>query len=387
MEIVLDFNVLIHLIAAAFGILSGFIILYFGIKSNPALQPLAIGQIVASIAIFVNFSLVSELIFHWPFMYRMGHVCILIFLPTPYLFVVFHIKNRRWKWYDLIHLFPLLLFFVDYGHVLVMSNAEKLIILREEVYDLNLLGQFKDSKFIGPGFHEKFRSFLFSFYWMAQVFIFFNWIKSGAASSPRNFVWKRWTFTFFIFQFIMFLPVYLGLFGLDNMTSYHMANSFLVIWLLLSSVSLFFFPSLLYGGVGINEDIPTQPLLKKKPENNHVNSAKLEEVMQYINSQMDEKLLFLTPGYGISDFSKDIDLPIYQVSKTINAMKLMPFGDYINQKRIDYCVSKFGENEWQLFTIEAMASACGFSNRNTFTRAFKKFKGCNPSDFKLASVG
>jgi AraC-like DNA-binding protein len=60
----------------------------------------------------------------------------------------------------------------------------------------------------------------------------------------------------------------------------------------------------------------------------------------------------------------------------------MGFIDYVNQKRILYCVSKFGKGEWLIYTFEAIAAECGFSNRNTFTRAFKKFQGCYPSDFK-----
>jgi AraC-like DNA-binding protein len=33
------------------------------------------------------------------------------------------------------------------------------------------------------------------------------------------------------------------------------------------------------------------------------------------------------------------------------------------------------------FTLEALAAKCGFSNRNTFTSAFKKFSGKTPSCF------
>lgn len=380
MEVILDFNALIHLIAAILGILSGLIILYFGIKSNPSIQPLGIGQIIASIAIFVNFSLISELIFYWPYMYRLGHVCILIFLPMPFLFVDFYTSDRLWKWYDLLHAIPLLIFLVDYWHVLTMSNSEKLLILQQEVNNLDLLGQFRQSRYIGPGFHEKFRSLLFSFYWIGQVILYFNWVKRQKVLSPQNKVWKNWTMVFLIFQFCMFMPVYLSFFGLENMASYPMANSFLVIWLLLSSVSLFFFPSLLYGK--LHNLIPKNQKLTKKLEVPEAADNKSEEVMRVIESKMDELRLFLTQGYSINDFSRDVNIPVYQISKSLNTFKGMGFIDYVNQKRILYCVSKFGKGEWLIYTFEAIAAECGFSNRNTFTRAFKKFQGCYPSDFK-----
>jgi AraC-like DNA-binding protein len=380
MEISFDFITLLHLAGAVLGFLSGFIILYFGIKSNPSIQPLAIGQIIASVAIFVNFSLISELIFYWPFMYRLGHVCILIFLPMPFLFVDFYIRDRLWKWYDLLHALPLLFFLVDYGHVLLLSNADKLLILQQEVNDLNLLGQFRQSKYIGPGFHEKFRSLLFSFYWIGQVILISKWLKSPKALLPQNKVWKHWTLVFLVFQCFMFMPVYLSFFGLDHMTTYHMANSFLVIWLLLSSVSLFFFPSLLYGKVS-NQNVD-KPKVVKKIDVPVADDLKSEEAMRAIEFKMDGLRLFLTPGYSINDFSKDVNIPVYQISKSLNTFKGMGFVDYINQKRIQYCVSKFGKGEWLMYTFEAVASECGFSNRNTFTRAFMKFQGYYPSDFK-----
>lgn len=380
MEIYLNFYTLIHLFGAVLGLLSGFILLYFGIKSNQYIQPLAIGQIVSSIAIFVNFSLISQLIFYWPFMYRLGHVCILIFLPMPLLFVVFHTKNRVWRWHDLIHFIPLIVFFIDYGHVLLMSNAEKILILQEEVKNLDLLGQFRHSKYIGAGFHEKFRSFLFSFYWVIQVILFNNWIKSQNFLSHQNKVWKNWTMVFIIFQFCMFLPVYLSFLGLNNMASYQMANSFLVIWLLLSSISLFFYPSLLYGNVYKN--LSNNSKLVEKIDKSVVIDRKLDEVMRIIDSKMDELQLYLKEGYSISDLSNDIGIPVYQISKCLNYSKGVGFVDFINEKRILYCVFRLDKGDWLNYTLEAISNECGFHNRNTFTRAFKKFQGCYPSEYK-----
>jgi hypothetical protein len=48
-------------------------------------------------------------------------------------------------------------------------------------------------------------------------------------------------------QFFMWFPFYLTIFWLDKLTTYHIVNSFSVGWVMLSSLSLFFFPSLLYG--------------------------------------------------------------------------------------------------------------------------------------------
>ncbi|RPA69001.1 AraC family transcriptional regulator [Cyclobacteriaceae bacterium YHN15] len=380
MEITLHFNSLIHLAAAILGILSGFIILYFGIKTNPANQPLAFAQIFASLAIFVDFIVISKLIFYWPFVYRLGHLFILIFIPMPFLYVLFYTKKRLWRWFDLLHALPLVVFLVDYGHVYLLSNAEKMTILQEEIYNLPLLGEFRQSKYIGPGFHEDFRSYLFSFYWVVQFFIFMEWVLINKNPDPGARLWRNWTIFFIVCQFFMFVPFYLNLLGFQISAADLITKSFVILWILLSSVSLFFYPSLLYGfTIKPEKEIPKAT---KTIETSVEEGQKLEEILKSIEHHMDERKLFLTQGYSINDFSKDINLPVYQISKCLNIFRGMGFVDYNNQKRIMHCVSKFGKREWQIYTFEAMASECGFSNRNTFTRAFKKFQGCYPSEYK-----
>jgi AraC-like DNA-binding protein len=56
--------------------------------------------------------------------------------------------------------------------------------------------------------------------------------------------------------------------------------------------------------------------------------------------------------------------------------------DFIKQKRIQYCVQKLDAGDWKNFKVEAIARECGFNNRNSFTNAFKKFKGVSPSEYK-----
>jgi AraC-like DNA-binding protein len=383
MEISFDFITLLHLAGAVLGFLSGIIILYFGFRTNPANQPLGFGQLSISLAIFVSFSLVSQLIVHWPFLYRLGNVFVLIFIPMPYLYTVFYTTKRHWRWYDLLHAIPLLIYLVDYWDVLSMSSAQKTELILQEINDLDRLGKFNQGKFIGPGFHQEFRTVLFSLYWVAEVVFVLKWIKSQQVLTYENKIWKNWMMLFLGCQFFIWFPFYLTIFWLDKVTTYHIVNSFSVGWLLLSSLSLFFFPSLLYGKPfdGANRISTFARGIKKTPLT-AVEHKKLEEVMQAIERQMDENNLFLKTGFTINALSKDTSVPVYQISKSLNTFKGLGFNDYINQKRIGYCVQKFEQGEWLNFTVEAVATECGFNNRNSFTNAFKKFLGASPSAYR-----
>jgi hypothetical protein len=242
MEINFDFITLIHLAAVVLGIVSAAVILYFGIRFNTANQPLGIGQLSISLAIFVSFSLVSKLMVHWPFMYRLGNVFILVFIPMPYLYTVFYTRKRFWKWYDLLHAIPLLIYLVDYWDVLSLSSAEKTQLILQEINDLDLWGRFSQSKYFGPGFHQEFRTVLFSVYWIAELVVLVRWLRSHPFLTRENKVWRNWMLVFLGCQSFIWFPFYLTLIWLDNLTTYNIVNSISVVWVLISSLSLFFFP-------------------------------------------------------------------------------------------------------------------------------------------------
>jgi len=384
MEISFDFITLVHLVAVAVGIVSAAVIFYFGIKTNPANLPLGIAQLSVSMAIWVSFSLISQLLVYWPIFYRTGNIFVMVFIVMAFLHADFYTRKRKWKWYDLLHALPLIIYLVDLGDVLWLSSAQKKELILQEINNLAVYGKFNQSKYLGPGFHLEFRTFLLSAYWVAQVVVFVKWLRKTASFTPENKVWKNWMLIFLGCQFFMWFPFYLSLIWLDQLTTYHIVNSFAVIWLLISSISLFFFPSLLYGRTFDGNSKTTKAATKTQMTEEE--ETKLKEIMQEIEHEMEGKKLFLKPGYSIHDFSRDINLPAYQISKCLNIQKGFGFVDFINQKRIQYCISKMEKGDWLNFTLEAVASECGFSNRNSFTKAFQKFQGGSPSDYRAGLI-
>jgi AraC-like DNA-binding protein len=142
------------------------------------------------------------------------------------------------------------------------------------------------------------------------------------------------------------------------------------------------FPSLLYDKV-YNPENGKKRSAARKTDLPEGENKKWEEVMTQMESQMELNLLFLKPGYSINDFAREIEVPVYQISKTLNSVRGLSFVDYLNQKRIQHCVDQFKKGEWLNLTLEAIALECGFSNRNSFTKAFQKFHGQSPSEYRL----
>lgn len=110
-----------------------------------------------------------------------------------------------------------------------------------------------------------------------------------------------------------------------------------------------------------------------------------EERMKHIDSVvkefLSEKKPFLQHGYSLKHLSEETNVPLHLLSAFINRYYKMNFNDFINEYRVSHCKVKIINKEWKYKKLEAIADESGFSNRNTFTSAFKKATGLNPSAF------
>ena len=96
---------------------------------------------------------------------------------------------------------------------------------------------------------------------------------------------------------------------------------------------------------------------------------------------LEQQEVFLKHGYSLQEMSNSLSRPLYQVSAIINQVYDSNFNELINKYRINYAVRMIRENKSQHLNIYGLADRCGFSNRNSFTAAFKKVTGYTPSDY------
>ncbi|WHF51260.1 AraC family transcriptional regulator [Chryseobacterium gotjawalense] len=70
------------------------------------------------------------------------------------------------------------------------------------------------------------------------------------------------------------------------------------------------------------------------------------------------------------------------ISQFINEFKESNFNTYINKLRINYATEKmYIDKEWRKYSVEDIASACGFNNRQSFSNIFYEQTGLRPNDF------
>jgi AraC-like DNA-binding protein len=303
-------------------------------------------------------------------------------VPLPYLYLRLHLSNRRFQWTDLVHFIPWLIYVIDFWPSFMLSNEEKLrMILLEDAAAMN---NFNQSRFFPPGFYPIVRALFVNAYWIAQIVLLKKWFQSRARMSTKEKIWWRWIVTMTTFQFFLFFPFYISLFWANPLLSYHMVNSVGSLILLVSSMMVFFYPSVLYYQLPQKKRVlktgsSTEPELTNGhppdfPEN--------PELAKTLEEKLSENNRFLNIRYSIHDFADDTGLPAYQISHYLNQHLQMTFVDFVNKKRIKYCVEQFESGRFVAFSMDAVAKECGFNNRNSFTKAFQKFQGTSPSDFR-----
>lgn len=90
---------------------------------------------------------------------------------------------------------------------------------------------------------------------------------------------------------------------------------------------------------------------------------------------------FLKPGYTLREMADEVHIPLHHLSAYINQHHGVRFNDFINEYRVNHFKIKIINEEWRQKKLEAIAEESGFNNRNTFTAAFKKLTGLNPSEY------
>ena len=119
----------------------------------------------------------------------------------------------------------------------------------------------------------------------------------------------------------------------------------------------------------------------KYPGSLNMSKERTAEIEGSIRDHFSRNKPFLRHSYSLKMLSEEIHLSLHQVSAFINNHYKMNFNDFVNEYRILSCIEKLLKKEWEVKKLESIAQESGFNNRNTFTSAFKKATGLNPSEF------
>jgi AraC-like DNA-binding protein len=91
---------------------------------------------------------------------------------------------------------------------------------------------------------------------------------------------------------------------------------------------------------------------------------------------------YLEPNINQADFAKQLDTNSTYLSRTINQYENKNFSKYLNDLRIEYTITRLKEDKkFRKYSIKSIADEVGFSNSESFAKAFRNTTGFQPSVF------
>lgn len=335
--------------------------------------------------LFGFFLLGTGLIYRLPHLYRTAGLSSFLFWPSMYLYIRLSVRPSPLRWPDGLHLLPTVLFLVDFIPFFLLSAEAKSQILATKTYS-GLILDLREGWLFSPGFYTVVRLGQIALYWLLQLHLFRRWyLENRHSEADWAQTWLRWFALLMGMQFILVISAGLLVMGRPESSFHTWLTSCIGLMSLLMSLLLLLRPQILYGLQPTatsssttpppTAETPVRPVRAPEPRPFH------DEIHQRLTRLMEEEKPYLQVGYTLPDLAADASVPVHQLSGYINSHYGVNFNEYINQFRIEYFKRQLERHDWNHKTLEALAMESGFSNRFTFTNAFKRLTGTTPSDY------
>lgn len=119
-------------------------------------------------------------------------------------------------------------------------------------------------------------------------------------------------------------------------------------------------------------------------EDKKIEPETLNEDLLKLKQYMTDKKPFLNPDLKIQDISKEIDVPVRELSVLINHQLGQHFYDFVNTYRIENAMEILKDSSKSKVTILEILYEVGFNSKSSFNTAFKKQTGNTPTEYRKA---
>ena len=124
-------------------------------------------------------------------------------------------------------------------------------------------------------------------------------------------------------------------------------------------------------------------------ENEEIEQGKSEKgkvQFERVNAFVRNENLFLDPYLSLDTLAAKSELSSGYLSSLINKHSSHNFSDYINEFRVDHAKRLINDPEFNEYTVLSIGLESGFNSKSTFYKAFKKFTGMTPLEFRKGNL-
>jgi AraC-like DNA-binding protein len=211
------------------------------------------------------------------------------------------------------------------------------------------------------------------------------YLENYADASIESFTW--------LFQFTFALTVFYCVALLKNIfkfTEYPAISNWLKISLLFFElIVIFWYLYKALNNPGLFRNIDSKLKLvqhiiseEKNNEQSIESEKEYHEDLLKLRDYMEHEKPFLNPSLTIQDVSKDIEIPVRDLSLLINHKLEQHFYDFVNAYRIEKAMEILKDGTKSKITILEILYEVGFNSKSSFNTAFKKQTGLTPTDYR-----
>ncbi len=287
-----------------------------------------------------------------------------------YLRNVVNEKNITIK--DLVHFLPFLFVMVFFGRFYFLSTEKKI--------ELITTMQIQGFIYIGPYLQT-----IVCILLLAYALFSYNTYVKRYKKDPDLMLWLKslsTVFTIFTLAFVVYyILVYTSLLKIEH--------DYLLTYIMVGCIGVAAYFSFMqpevFNGKPIVNIIPFMQNIKYEKTGLSPNFSK--ELKEKLEQIMALKRPYLNQDLRLNHIAELLDISRNSASQIINEHFDQSFFDFINMYRVSEA-ERLLENKNNQLSITDIAIACGFNNRVSFYKAFKKRVGITPTEYrnqKLAS--
>ena len=130
------------------------------------------------------------------------------------------------------------------------------------------------------------------------------------------------------------------------------------------------------------EENASEPVLNDKYKNSGLSKQKSLDLYEALGTLMKDRKPYQDTELTLFTLAKQLRIHPNHLSQIINQHRNQNFFDYINEYRVNDVKEALFSRKYDNHSLLGIAHEFGFNSKASFNRAFKKFTGMTPSEFR-----
>ncbi|MCE7992142.1 MAG: AraC family transcriptional regulator [Roseivirga sp.] len=325
---------------------------------------------IFSFDLFHDMLIHTRLFYSFPFLLGLGSAFTYVKGPLILFYVIFYLKpESKLKPVHLLHLLPFVIKQLEMWPTYSQTTAEKTAFLDSYYQSLDL-GQVMTPDLVSwYGVMWHLHPFI---YLVISIAIIRKQLSNQSSLRQKDQKQTK--------RLLIIICIYLTIW-LFNVTTYYLSGSLPWLhqyyWEFATTASSLAILALAY--TNLKDAPPHLAGLKSQPAKT---VRPPEPLLQQLKEELITNKAFLNPNLSLPMLAKALSTSTHHLSSALNHELNTNFPDHINRYRVEEAKRLISSAESARYTLEAIAEAAGFNSTASFYRAFRKFTGQTPNQFK-----